>query len=178
MSTAEIETSHDEVVNKYFHLIDELRKGTESVVPELVNMWDPDGVFEFAGAPPVTGTFRGRAAIQTLYKNRAAANRMPFKLETKSLKTEDVALGRVHTDVNKIRAVEGKTVAGWNTVVGTEQGKGFQVAGSHTFSFKDGKISSLKVVVSPKAEQSANLKLEDLTVNDIGRMALAAWCVV
>jgi hypothetical protein len=103
---------------------------------------------------------------------------MPFKVETKSLKTEDVALGLVHIDVNRVRVVEGKTVAGWNTLVATESGKGFQVAGSHAFSFRDGKISSLKVVVSPKAEQTTNLKLEDLTVNDIGRVALAAWCVV
>src|SRR5208337_4931454 len=124
MATAETEISRDEVVNRYFSLIDELRKGKQSVVPELVNLWDPDGVFEFAGAPPVTGTFRGRAAIETLYKNRAAAIGMPFKLETKSLKTEDVALGRVHTDVTRIRALEGKTVAGWNTMVATGEGKG------------------------------------------------------
>lgn len=178
MATAENSKHQEEFVNKYFQLVDELRKGNEKAVSQLVDMWDPDGTFEFAGAPPVSGTFHGIAAIHTLYKNRFDANGMPLKLEAKDLKTEDVALGRVHTEVSRIRFLEGKTVAGWSTIVGTKGATGFQVAGSHTFAFKDGKISSLKVVVSPKAEQSANLKLEALTVNDIGRMALAAWCVV
>jgi len=178
MAMQEVSKKEEEQVNKYFQLVDDLRQGKESAVPELVEMWDPDGTFEFAGAPPVAGVFRGKAAINTLYKNRFTANGMHVKLEDQKLKTEDVALGRVHTEVSRVRFVDGKAVAGWNTVVGTKGAFGFQVAGSHTFTFKDGKISSLKVVVSPKAEPSANLKMENLSVTDIGRMALAAWCVV
>lgn len=93
MATAENSKQQEEFVNKYFQLVDELRKGNEKAVPQLVDMWDPDGTFEFAGAPPVTGTFHGIAAIHTLYKNRFDANGMPLKLEAKELKTEDVALG-------------------------------------------------------------------------------------
>jgi hypothetical protein len=114
MATAESSKQQEEFVNKYFQLVDELRKGNEKAVPQLVDMWDPDGTFEFAGAPPVTGTFHGIAAIHTLYKNRFDANGMPLKLEAKDLKTEDVALGRVHTEVSRIRFLEGKTVAGWS----------------------------------------------------------------
>jgi len=32
--------------------------------------------------------------------------------------------------------------------------------------------------MSPKADKNADLKLENLTVTDIGRLALAAWPVV
>lgn len=73
---------------------------------------------------------------------------------------------------------DGKLVAGWTTRVGTHQKAGFEVSGSHTFMFKDGKICALKVVVSPKADDSPTLTLAGLTVNDIGRLALAAWAVV
>lgn len=61
---------------------------------------------------------------------------------------EDVALGRVHTEVSRIRFLDGKAVAGWSTIVRTKGTAGFQVAGSDTFTFKDRKISSLRVVVS------------------------------
>jgi len=170
--------AHNEgVVTEYFHQVRELRAGKESAVGKLTEMWDPDGVFEFAGAPPVTGTFKGRMAIQTLYQNRVKAVGMPIRLEDTAAKQE-IALGTVDTDVHKVRTVDEKLVAGWTTKIGTKDGRGFQVSGSHTFTFKAGRISTLKVVMSPKADKNADLKLENLTVTDIGRLALAAWPVV
>jgi hypothetical protein len=171
------------VVEKYFRYIRELRSGTSGAVERLVELWDPDGVFEFAGSPPVTGTFKGRQAIHTLYKNRFHASGMPLKLEGKSGAASrrggpDVALGVVDTEVNRMRILDDKVVAGWTTVVGTTDKRGFQVSGSHTFAFKDGMISSLKVVISPKSDVARNLNIEGLAVNDIGRLALAAWAVV
>jgi hypothetical protein len=93
---------------------------------------------------------------------------------------QQVALGVVETDVRRTRALNGgdRIVAGWSTRIGTSDDRGFEVSGSLTFTFKDGKIASLKVVTSPKPDGSQNLRLDALAVDDIGRLALAAWCVV
>ena len=169
------------LVNEYFKQIEALRAGVDSAVDRLTDMWDVDGVFEFCGAPPLNAKYSGRTAIKTLYKNRLHANGMEVKLEeesSKKLKLDEVTLADVKTDVGKMRAHDGKLVAGWTTRVGTHQKVGVNVSGSHTFSFHDGKISSLKVVVSPKADDAPNLAMEGLSVKDIGRLALAAWPVV
>jgi ketosteroid isomerase-like protein len=169
---------HERIVERYFDLVRELRAGKEPAVEELTSLWDPDGVFEFAGAPPVTGTFKGRVAIQTLYSNRVKVAGMPLRLEAE-IPVQEAALGTVDTQVHRTRVVdENRVVAGWTTTIGTKGGQGFQVAGSHAFTFRNGKISSLKVVISPKHEEAPNLRAEALTVNDIGRLALAAWPVV
>jgi len=171
----------EELVNAYFDQIRALRNGVDDAVEKLTDMWDDDGVFEFCGAPPLSAKYGGRTAIKTLYKNRLHANGMEVPLEGESaekLGLKDVTLSDVDTDVNRLRAHDGKLVAGWSTRIGTHQGLGFTVSGSHTFSFKEGKISSLSVVISPKADDAPNLKMEGLTVNDIGRLALAAWPVV
>jgi ketosteroid isomerase-like protein len=171
--------NHEETIRTYFSLIKELRAGREEAVEKLLELWDEDGVFEFAGSPPVTGTYHG---IHTLYKNRAKSTGMPLKLEglrERADISKETALGIVNTEVSRMKVSDRKTVASWRTVVGTEDARGFQVSGSHTFTFSEGgKISSLKVVISPRAGEFENLRLEDLSVNDIGRLALAAWAVV
>jgi hypothetical protein len=187
-----------EVIDLYFSYIRDLRNGKVEAVEKLIGLWDEDGVFEFAGAAPVTGTYKGRNAIHVLYKNRVNACGMPLKLEGThagplgALEGE-VALGAVDTHVNRMRnlaaptasakgtkaAEKGQRVAvGWTTTIGTNDKRGFNVGGSHTFTFKGGKISALKVTVSPKPEDIEGLALTDLTVNDIGRLSLAAWAVV
>ncbi len=171
----------EKIVKQYFENIRALRKGDKQSVGRLVDMWDADGVFEFAGAPPLQGKYVGRTAILTLYSNRFHANGMSLKLESTSGKERehrDVALGIVDTEVQRIKSHDGKIIAGWSTRIGTSDERGFAVAGSHTFTIRDEKISSLRVVVSPKPEKVENLRMEGLTVNDIGRLALAAWPVV
>lgn len=171
----------EKLVNEYFEQIRALRSGVDSSVESLTKMWDDDGVFEFCGAPPLTATFGGRSAIKTLYNNRLHANGMEVALHkesAKSLNIKEVTMSDVDTNVTRVRAHDGKLVAGWTTRIGTHQGVGFQVSGSHTFSFKDGKISRLKVVISPKPDDAPNLKMDALVVDDIGRLALAAWPVI
>jgi hypothetical protein len=46
----------EKVVKTYFELIRSLRAGDETSVPRLMELWDPDGTFDFAGAPPLVGT--------------------------------------------------------------------------------------------------------------------------
>jgi hypothetical protein len=41
----------------------------------------------------------------------------------------------------------------------------------------DGKISKLRIVVSPKPDTAAQLDASQLSVDDIGRLSLAAWMV-
>lgn len=177
----EVQANHEKLVENYFALIKQLRAGEASSIDRLIQLWDDDGTFEFAGSPPVTGVFRGRNAILALYQNRFHANKMPLHLEGEGKKNapeRQAALGVVDTEVQRTKVMDHKLVAGWTTTVGTQDGRGFQVAGSHTFEFKNGKISSLKVVVSPRPGTAPDLRLEGLGVDDIGRLALAAWCVV
>jgi ketosteroid isomerase-like protein len=170
----------EKLVDTYFKLIRALRSGDEKSVPRLMEMWDPDGTFEFAGAPPLVGTFKGAVAIQTLYDNRVKTTGMKVQLETRSAKAQDVTLGVVDTEVTHLRTNGNRAVVGWRTTIGTKENQGFDVAGSHLFAFENGKIKSLRVSISPKADQShlENLRVADLSVADVGRLSLAAWPVV
>ena len=177
-----------ELVERYFSYVRDLRAGNEGAVDRLVELWDEDGVFEFAGAPPVVGTFKGRNAIHALYKNRVRAGGMPltFDTEDKAAAAREAALGLVDTRINRIRSLGAKAedsspervAVGWTTVIGTTDQRGYELSGNHTFSFKGDRIASLKVVVSPKADRSEGLRLEGLSIDDIGRLSLAAWAVV
>jgi hypothetical protein len=125
-------------------------------------------------APPV-GDVQGLHAV-TLYSR--FRERMKLGERVKGRAGQQAALGIVDTEVHRVRAVDNKLVAGWTTTIGTDRKQGFEVSGSHTFTFEDGKIRSLKVVVSPKASMAAGLSLDELTVDDIGQLSLAAWAVV
>jgi hypothetical protein len=178
-----VETKYPKIVKNYFSYVRELRAGKEEAVDKLMELWDADGVFEFAGAPPLVATFQGRNAIHVLYKNRLLANGMPlqldFKNKNKAKVDVNVALGVVDTEVHRMREMNGnKMVAGWTTVIGTDRGQGFEVSGAHTFTFRDGKIRNIKVVISPQPAATANLSADELAVDDIGRLSLAAWAVV
>lgn len=167
-------------VNKYFELVRALRNGDESSVGKLMEMWHDDGVFEFAGTPPLTGTFSGAAAIQTLYKNRLKSSGMAVRTDSPKLNSREVSLGIVDTEVTHMRPNGKRVVAAWRTTIGTQQGQGFDVAGSHVFTFEDGRIKTLRIMISPKAEEShlKELNRDDLSITDVGRLSLAAWAVV
>jgi ketosteroid isomerase-like protein len=171
------DTREEEIVESYFGYVRELRNGVEGAVERLMSLWDDDGVFEFAGTPPVAGTFVGANAIAALYKNRYHSSGMPLRLEGSGT-AEDVELGIVDTEVTRSRRRENKIIVAWTTTIGTADQRGFQVAGSHVFSFRNDKIATLRVVVSPRPETHEELRLEELSVEDIGRLSLAAWMVV
>lgn len=187
MATTTVTAQNQKIVDEYFANIKDLRAGKPDSVDRLAEMWDDDGVFEFAGAPPVTGTFQGKAAIHVLYKNRVGTGAMPLHLQGAPAAPAGAApsptnLGIVDTNVHRTRQLANdRVVAGWTTIVGTADGRGFEVSGSHTFTFRNGKIRTLKVVVSPKPDPAPaqhNLNLNALSVDDVGRLALAAWAVV
>ena len=84
------------------------------------------------------------------------------------------------TEVTHLRTDGNRAIVGWRTTIGTQENQGFDVAGSHLFTFREGKIKSLRVSISPKPDESRLQKLAaaDLTVSDVGRLSLAAWPVV
>ena len=180
METPTYNTKNTKLVKEYFKLIGQLRRGDESSVEKLMNLWHPDGVFEFAGSPPVVGTFKGHLAINTLYQNRLRASGMKVNLDMGKEKMREASLGIVDTQVSHIREKENQVMAGWKTTIGTEQGQGFDIAGSHLFTFENDKIKNLRLNISPKHDKSQNekLSLSELSVTDVGRLSLAAWPVV
>jgi ketosteroid isomerase-like protein len=168
------------IVERYFELIRALRRGDPVAVLALMELWHPDGTFEFAGAPPVVGTFVGAVAINALYKNRLGGVGMGVRLETARGVPEDASLGVVDTEIRHLRANGDRVAVSWRTVIGTAEGRGFDVAGAHLFVFEGDRIKHLRVTVSPKPDpsQMAELRLDDLSLNDVGRLSLAAWPVV
>ena len=171
---------NEKIVEEYFELIQMLRNGDEDSIEKLMKLWNDDGVFEFSGSAPLIGTFKGEMAIRTLYSNRLKSNGIKLKLHDGDEKLRPFTLGLVRTDVSHMRTKENKVIVGWKTTIGTEQGAGFDVAGSHLFTFNNRKIQSLRVTISPKAEDSSmkELSLSALSIQDVGRLSLAAWPVV
>ena len=109
----------EKILDRYFKYIKELRHGEKEAVVRLVELWDDEGVFEFLGAPPVTGTFKGITAINVLYQNRLNACGMEMKLEGSDEKTEvkwaykrnqSVELGFVDTTINRTKIRELKAL--------------------------------------------------------------------
>lgn len=180
METIQYKTKNANVAKEYFALIGKLRNGDETSVEKLMNLWHSDGIFEFAGSPPLVGSFKGSLAIHTLYHNRLKSNGMKLNLGEKREKLKEVSLGIVETNVTHIREKDNQIIAGWKTTIGTEEGFGFDIAGSHLFVFEGDKIKSLRVNISSKSDKSTNVKLSlgDLSVTDVGRLSLAAWPVV
>lgn len=172
----------EQIARNYFDLIRSLRQGNPTSVDLLMALWSADGNFEFCGASPVMGSFKGSAAIQTLYKNRLNSNGMGLRLETTTGVPADVTLGLVDTQILNVRTNGDRAIVGWRTTIGTAQGYGFDVAGAHHFVFDGaGKLINLRVTVSPKADEADSeqgLSLAELTVADVGRLSLAAWPVV
>jgi hypothetical protein len=166
------------IVHRYFEMIRDLRNGKEESVDALMDLWDDKGTFEFAGA--FSGAFKGALAIRTLYHNRLRANGASFTLETKN-RSVDVTLGTVDTQIAKIRKDGNRALVGWRTVVATGEKHGFDVPGSHVFTFKGGKIAKLRVSVSSKPMQSELLKglsMASLTTASLGHLSQMAWAVV
>jgi len=173
-------TTPQDLVNTYFQLIHDLRQGDPASVDSLMDLWDVDGTFDFCGSSPVVASYKGATAIRTLYKNRLNSNGMPVTLELIMGGPVEATLGIVDTSVTNLKTNGVRAIAAWRTTIGTEEGYGFDVAGSHQFTIANDKITNLRVTISPKPDQSVvpNLNYTDLTVGDVGRLSLAAWPVV
>lgn len=174
MATKE-QNMHEKVIRKFFACLKRIHAGELKAVDDMLKLWDPDGSIELTGIFPYTGKFTGLNAVAVLYKNVARSAGMPLKLEKDKRET---ALGPRRFDVESVRAVgENRVVAKWTTIISTKDGRGFSVAGGDTFVLRGNRVYSDLCILSPKAEMVKGFKMEGLTVNDIGRLALAAWPV-
>ena len=170
----------EKLVEKYFEQIQSLRDGNENSVDELMKLWNTDGVFEFSGSAPLIGTYKGELAIRTLYNNRLKSNGMELKLHAGRKDFKSFNLGIVKTDISHVKTNDDKIIVGWKTTIGTKDGLGYDISGSHLFLVVNEKIKSLRVTISTKPEVSSlkELSMEELSIQDIGRLSLAAWPVV
>lgn len=168
----------EETVRQYFELVSALRKGDKAAVEGLMDFWHPEEFFKFAGASPLSGSFSGAMAIRTLYQNRV--NACGMKVSSAGADGREIRLGIVEMKVNKTSSRGVKTLAGWRTVVGTSDNRGFDASGSHEFTSLDGKIKKLRVRVGdkPMASRDKSVSRLELAVSDVGRLSLAAWAVV
>ena len=166
---------NENVIKKFFTYLRKIHAGDIKAVDSMLKLWDEDGTIELTGIFPYTGKFTGLNAVAVLYKNVARSAGMPLKLERDKKET---ALGPRSFKVESIRAVgNNRVVARWTTLIRTKDRRGFSVAGGDTFVLENNKIVNDLCILSPKPESVRGFKMEGLTVNDIGRLALAAWPV-
>ena len=174
--TAQDMKRREEVVRSYFRLLSKIMEGDEKAVDEMLELWDEDGSFEYAGPPPMVGEFRCRIALKALFRNLTKTVGMPVSFETAPAAATN--LSKTTIDLKEVIAADGKIVAHYETTLATKDGRGFIVVGSNTFTFKDSKILHLRSIRSPKPEEAVGLQLGELSVTDVGRLALACWAVV
>lgn len=180
-----------ETIHEYFTHKKELRSGKDSAVTSLVRLWDERGIMEFAGSSIVTGTFVGINAIKVFYLNCLNTCCVPLRLEgassvTGKLLAGDVSLAKVETLVDRTRTLQideewtsgiviQRTAVRWTTTIETNDHRGFYITGSHTFIFRNGKISQLMIRLSSEPKRALALNLSTLSRRDVDSMIRAAW---
>lgn len=173
------------VVQNYISLINGIRfSGEASAIDTLMTLWEPTGVFEFTDTPGFPTLYSGSAAIRSRYEAMLHAGELVLALEGTGGGAAQTQLGPtlnrlvgVTPNANGVNA----TVA---TCYSTADGRGFQVQTNtfvFTFNPRSGRLSYVTERVSMDAVDCtllAGTTRENLSVNDIGRISLAAWAVV
>lgn len=149
------------IVKQYFATYQDIRSGNEAAVDQMLELWDEDGAFAVAGPPPASSDFRGEFALRALFKSVAASRGDG---------------GKVELDDVEVRG--DKAIARWTARAEGGKASGLAVAGAITFHFKGDKIRRVDLVTSLQPAEGSKFSVKDLSVTDIGRLALAAWAVV
>lgn len=165
---------NEKLIATFFKRLQEIHGGDEKAVERMLALWDEDGVVRLVGIHPYAGEFHGRNAIAVLYRNITRSSGMTIKLGARA----QTSLGPRQFEVESIEASGDRVVATWKTTITTKDGRGFAVSGGDTFTFKGGKIATDSCIMSTKPEAVKGFKLAELSVSDIGTLALAAWAVV
>lgn len=174
MLEARTNSEGQDVVREYFSRLRAIHAGDRGAVDRMLELWDEEGSCTFVGTPPLNGQFRGYMALGALFKNMSQS--IGTKVQTEE--GDAVAVGQPQFTVERTKARGNKVVAEWTLRVKVDEGKSFSVAGSNTYTLKDGRIVDLNIVTSPRAGEAQGFRIEDLKQLDIGRLALAAWAVV
>ncbi|MDD5385401.1 MAG: nuclear transport factor 2 family protein [Gallionella sp.] len=175
MTTTAEAKRREKVVTEFFEYLKAIHSGNIEAIDKMLALWDDEGVVKLIGLYPYSGEFVGVNAISVLYHNVARSAGMPVRLKDSKLKT---TLGPRKFEIESIHSIGNKVVATWRTEITTKDKVGFEMSGGDTFYFKEGKISRDLCTMSTRPAEVQGFKLGSLSVNDIGRLALAAWAVV
>lgn len=175
MSTTSEAKKREQVVTEFFVHLKAIHSGKVETIDKMLALWDDEGVVKLIGLYPYAGEFVGINAISVLYHNVARSAGMSIKLKDSKMKT---TLGPRKFEVESIQSVGDKVVATWRTEITTKEKVGFEISGGDTFYFKEGKILRDMCTMSTQPAEIKGFKLQNLSVSDIGRLALAAWAVV
>ena len=165
------------IVTTYFEYLAAIHAGEEAAVEQILDLFDDEASWEILGPHPLVGEFKGRLALEVLFRNLTQVGRLTIRLGERRVKVEKIAPVEVTRQVE----LAGRFVADWTQEVRIGDREGIVLDGSTTFYLKDGKIARLRSVAMPRRSPEAlppGLSIEELTVSDIGRLALAAWAVV
>lgn len=163
------------IVKDFFGYLKEIHNGNIQVIEKMLELWDDEGVVKLIGLYPYAGEFVGVNAISVLYHNVARSAGMQVLLKDSKMKA---SLGPRKFEVESIQSVGDKVVATWRTEITTKEKVGFEMSGGDTFYFKGDKICRDLCTMSTKPSEIKGFKVRELSINDIGRLALAAWAVV
>ena len=175
MDTTAKEKRREKVVAEFFKHLMAIHSGKVEAIDKMLTLWDDEGVVKLIGLYPYAGEFVGINAISVLYHNVARSAGMPVKLKYSKMKA---TLGPRKFEIESIQSVGDKVVATWRTEITTKEKVGFEMSGGDTFFFNGDKISRDMCTMSTRPAGIKGFNLENLSVNDIGRLALAAWAVV
>jgi len=175
MDTTADTKKREKVVKEFFGHLKAIHSGKVEAIDKMLALWDDEGVVKLIGLYPYAGEFVGINAISVLYHNVARSAGMPLQLKGGKMKT---TLAPRKFEIESIHSVGDKVVATWRTEITTSEKVGFEMSGGDTFYFKEGKISRDMCTMSTRPAEIKGFNLGSLSVNDIGRLALAAWAVV
>lgn len=170
-----------DVVETYFAAVAAMRSGDKTAVNKMMSLWGADGVLQVLGGRgddgwPRSKIYEGSKAIQSRFESMLKSDRVALT----------GASGKVAVDVKfvvgKIRE-EGNTVTAMVTATlstGEDSPRSFQIEEKKfDFTFDKGKIRKVVEDVS-WADAVVSQRLERvglLSVQDIGRLTLAAWAI-
>ncbi len=169
--------SNAELTKKFLAAFKRIKGGDSTAVDEIIEYWVRDGTFSFDGVPELNGSFQGTMALDTLFSSIARTAESGNEARgLKKLRTNLLEFG-------DIRSVGNECYCDWKQIISGEEGQGALINGSIKLTFREGLVSSAKVVAVPVMDATdemlpKGLSMKDLKVDDIGRLALAAWAVV
>jgi hypothetical protein len=154
-----------------------IKNGDSSAVNDIMKLWSRDGIFQFDGVPELNGGFQGTMALDVLFSSIARSAKEGNEARgLKKLKSNKLEFG-------EIRCVDDECYCDWKQVISDKKGRGALINGSIKLTIRKGTVVAAKVVAVPALDATDDmlpkgLSMKDLKVDDIGRLALAAWAVV
>lgn len=169
--------SNSKLAQSFLKSFSAIKNGDSAAVDKIMEMWARDGTFEFDGVQELNGSFKGTMALDVLFSSIA-----------RTAKSGNEARGLRKLNINKLEFGEVRSIAdecycNWTQVISGSEGQGALINGIIKLTFRDGLVTAAKVVAVPLMGATDDmlpegLSMKKLKIDDIGRLALAAWAVV